>query len=1081
MKLVYANGQATGLEYLSRAVADAVTSIAVEERGGRVFVVIPDQMAVTVEDALSRVTHPSAQFDYDVVSFRRLADYIFRSKGGVYYRFADKAAETVTMWRTLSSVSPHLLHYKSAVTPDTVPTLLSAVEELKSSMVSPEELMRASIKLADEGAPSSRIEKYIDIANIYETYNELLSETYDDRLEALTHAVERVHGTDFFTASSVFVYAFSGFTAQQSAMIAEMTRAHELTLIFPIPGDGHNIGVRHDFDGIAETRSRLHATAARMRVPFEIEYVNGTSDGDSDNYIPLLTETLWSGRSQLTDDVPDSVSVIEAASRRAEAEAAAIKISEAVRAGLRYRDIAVCTGSVENYSGIVDAVFDAYSIPYHMSYRAPVEKMPLASALLAALRTVIYGWRTDDIITYIKTGLTGLSPDEEDELILYMRTWSIGGRRFRDPDGGAWAMNPDGYTVTWTERGHTVLAGVNKSRTVVAELLEELADAFIDSTDAKAKTSAVRTFLERIASNDAGSNAERLPDIITDALYAVEATPGAIKNTDYFTCLRLVLDTLSVGSIPSRTDEVQISNTIGMRGRGCRLVIMMGCADGELPAFGAGGFFTESERVSLEGVGVSVGESAEYKSAMELYNLTRCISFGENVIFTYRTPENDTLPTVISRVCAIFPNVRREKFDGVTSADLIYSIAGAAGGFTRIKDSCERAAATAELSGIPAVHRVLDGMNTPISASYETVSDEVADSLFGGNISFSQSRLESFVSCKFGFYCSYVLGLRERARARIDYANIGTFIHAVLEKIFSSGMITRADITDAELEHAADNIIADYMSLLFPNGSATARMRGLWRRLRRSVLVFLRTFRDEFAQSKFRPVLFEAPFGMGEGSMPPLKIKLDGGGYAQLRGIADRIDTYRDADGNLFVRVVDYKTGNKTFDREDMKEGHNLQLPLYLYTVCTDGGKYIDKLGGRSGDILVPAGFLYVGVRPSDTDAVGGVDVGIDESDAYERSRRLPRRGILLADESVLRAMDSELSGDYIPVRMKKDGKLTSESLKMLADSDGFDSIYRELEDTVRRICAEARSGDASAVQNSACKYCRSKAVCRRI
>ncbi len=1076
MKLVYANGQTAGLDYLSRAVADAV-AVAQCARGGRVFVVIPDQMAVTVEDALSRATPPSAQFDYDVVSFRRLADYIFRAKGGVFYRFADKAAETVTMWRAFSSVSGHLLHYKNSVTPDTVPSLLSAVEELKSSMVTPEDMMRAAIKLSGEGAPESRVKKYVDIANIYEAYDELLHDTYDDRLEALTHAVERVRGTDFFEHSRVFVFAFSGFTAQQSAMIAEMTSAQSLTLIFPIPGDGRDVGERHDFDGIAETRSRLRALAARCRVPFEIEYTGERKDG----CVSLLTDALWRGMTNLTYDVPDGVEIIEAVSRRGEAEAAAIKISAAVRAGLRFRDIAVCTGSVENYRGIIDGVFDAYSISYHMSYRAPVEKMQLASALLAALRTVIYGWRADDIVAYIKTGLTGLDPDDEDEIVLYMTTWNIGGRRFRDPDGGAWAMNPDGYTVDWTERGKQMLGRVNISRTAVAEPLEELADAFGDDTDAKVKTDAVRAFLERAASNAKDDTAERLPDIIADALDAVGNITGPIKAADYFTCLRLVLDTLSVGTIPSRTDEVQISDTIGMRGRGCRLVIILGCADGELPAFGAGGFFTESERMSLEGVGVTVGESAEYRSAMELYNLTRCVSFGENVVFTYRTQENGSLPTVIERVRAIFPNVEHVKFNGVTSADLIYSTSGAVSGFTRIKNGAERDAAVAELYGIPAARRVIDGMSTPISASYEAVSDETAKSIFGGSISFSQSRLESFVTCRFGFYCAYVLGLQKQARARIDYANIGTLIHAVLEKIFSSGMITREDVTDGELERSADGIIADYMTLLFPRGSQNARMRGLWRRLRRSVLVFLRTFRDEFAQSKFRPVLFEAPFGMGEGSMPPLKIGLDGGGYAYLRGVADRVDTYRDADGHLYIRVVDYKTGQKTFSPNDIKEGHNLQLPLYLYTICADGESRVESLGGKKGDILVPAGFLYVGVRPSDTDAGGGVGVGIDEDDAYERSRRLPRRGILLADEHVLRAMDSSLSGEYIPVRFKSDGTPYADSISSLADGDGFDAIYRDLEDTVRRICAEARSGDASAVPGDACEYCRSKAVCRRV
>ena len=1064
MKLTYTPGIAAGLEYLART----VSACADAER--HVWVIIPDQMAVTVEDSLSQTASPSAQLYYDIVSFRRLADYIFRSVGGLSYHYADRAAETVVMWRALSACRDSLQVYGNSATPETVPVMMRAVEELKQSMVPPEELMRAAIRLEGDGVNAA---KYIDIANIYEVYDELLSESYDDRLSVLTSAVERIRGGNFFAGSDVIVFAFSGFTAQQCAMIREAARsARECEVVFTVPGDARLIGRRPEFDGISETRDRMRAVAGAANVPLSVEVIpRGDESG-----IDTLVDALWGAGGKISDDVPEDIKIIEATSRRGEAEATAIEISRAVRGGMRYRDIAVCTGSVENYRGIIDTVFESYSIPLHMSYRVRVEEMPETAALMAALRVVTGGWRRDDIAAYIKTGLSGIEIDAEDELLLYLSTWNIGGRRFYDPDGGAWSMNPDGYTARWTEEGGQMLAGVNESRRIVAAPLLLLAEAFSDKTDAKTKTSAVRDFLSSLPDTDDAARSQ-LVDVVSDALTAVEISSpeGAIKAQDYMSCLRLVVDTLSVGTIPGRTDEVEISTTIGMRGAGHKLVIMLGVADEELPASGGDGFFTEAERLALEGAGITVGESSGYRSAMELYNFSRCAADAkEKLVFTFRTPKGDeAYPAVIERIRELYPAVETVKFKGVLSAEDIYSGTGAISKFTRLPDAALRFAVMEEMADAPEMRRVLAGLQTPISTEYAAVSESTAAKLFGGDLYFSQTKLEGAVSCRFGFYCSYILGLREKKRAEIRANDVGSFIHAVLEKIFSSGLIVRDDVSDEELAEAADGAIGEYIAALCPREENRARQRELFRRLRRSVLLFLRSFREEFAQSLFRPVLFEMPFGMGGDGMPPMRIDLGGGGSAYLRGVADRIDTYRDGEGNLYVRVVDYKTSREMPSLAKISEGHNLQLPLYLYTICNDGD--VRALGGEEGDVLVPAGFMYVGVRPEDINAEVGAE------DVTEDTRKLPRRGILLADERVLRAQDSGLSGNYIPVSFNKDGSPSAASVGSLSDGEGFERLYGELISTVRSISAELRSGSADTAEDvNACTYCSARAVCRR-
>ena len=66
-------------------------------------------------------------------------------------------------------------------------------------------------------------------------------------------------------------------------------------------------------------------------------------------------------------------------------------------------------------------------------------------------------------------------------------------------------------------------------------------------------------------------------------------------------------------------------------------------------------------------------------------------------------------------------------------------------------------------------------------------------------------------------------------------------------------------------------------------------------------------------------------------TLAPIKLKLADGSLVSLTGIIDRVNVLK-KDGEVYVRVVDYKTGAKEFSVSDAKEGLNLQLLIYLFT-----------------------------------------------------------------------------------------------------------------------------------------------------
>ena len=192
----------------------------------------------------------------------------------------------------------------------------------------------------------------------------------------------------------------------------------------------------------------------------------------------------------------------------------------------------------------------------------------------------------------------------------------------------------------------------------------------------------------------------------------------------------------------------------------------------------------------------------------------------------------------------------------------------------------------------------------------------------------------------------------------------------------------------------------------------------------------------------------------------PIRLESENG-CVELRGKVDRVDTYEDGEGKIYIRVADYKTGSKKFELSNVEKGRDLQMLLYLFSICENGKK-------KYGDNLSPAGVMYVSVRPSAQD----VDLGVIAPEEKNKNS-----GLLLDNDEVLTAMEPSLEGRFIPVSVGKGGKKKG----TLISEEAFASLKEDVVKTVLAACDELRSGKADACpeDKSACEYCKMHAVCR--
>ena len=188
------------------------------------------------------------------------------------------------------------------------------------------------------------------------------------------------------------------------------------------------------------------------------------------------------------------------------------------------------------------------------------------------------------------------------------------------------------------------------------------------------------------------------------------------------------------------------------------------------------------------------------------------------------------------------------------------------------------------------------------------------------------------------------------------------------------------------------------------------------------------------------------------------------------------MDCY-EKEGKVYVRVVDYKTGSHEHSLDNIALGIDMQMFLYLFSICRSGNASLFTGNKKESCELVPAGVLYQPSRltlSKKASMSGAVDA------VTHAERTLIRSGVLLKDDMILNAMEKGLEGKYIPV---KDSSSSSKDID-LKTLDEFGEILKTIETTILEIGTKMKSGVASAspMKNKvadACQYCSMYPVCR--
>lgn len=1028
-----------------------------QKKGNRILIV-PELISHETERRLCAAGGDIASRYAEVLSFTRLARRVSDDLGSAARECLDNGGRVVAMAAAARQLSSRLKAYASVETkPEFLTGLLDAVDEFKRCCISSDDLKRAA-----EETEGSLAQKLEELALLMEGYDSLCSRGKRDPRDQMTWLLEQLEEGTYGQEHVFYIDGFPDFTRQNLAILEHLIQVSpEVTVSLNCEQPDSSLLA---FEKAGQTAMEIYRMAERAGVEIQIETVP-----EYPVALGCVREKLFQGNIQ-NGAAQNCLKAIRADSPYQECMAAAKEIMARVSSGCRYRDITVVYTDPSLYRPLAELVFHRFHIPVYQSGTEEILQESVISTVLNALDAVFGGFDQRSVLRYLRSALSPLEPDTCDLVENYAIIWGIRGQKWLRP----WENHPEGLGKEWSEKAEKQLAFLNDCRERVMTPLAALQAGFRGAKDLRGQVDALCQFLEEIGLEQrleelagemdaAGDNrsAQILNQLWEILLSALEQMYDVLGDSSwepehFLRLLRLLLSQYDVGTIPPVLDAVQMGPVSAMRCHEEKHLILLGAEEGKLPGYtGSTGVLTDQERVELRQLGVPLtggameGIQAEFA---EIYGVfcgatesIRVLCSGEQPSFVFR------------RLCEISGS--EEKF----ADPLGFAQADGGEAATYLAGFGEKA--TAVRLGLAEEY---ESAREKRNHDLGKVKPERIRQLYGSTLQLSASQIDRQAECKLSYFLKYGLRAQERKEAAVDPAEFGTYVHAVLENtarcVREMGGFHQVSLE--ETQKIARRFSEEYAKQRFSQIDSQ-RVTYLFRRNIRELDMVVEELWQELSQSEFQPEGFEVGFGRDQ-DLPPIAIP-NHAMNAILRGFVDRVDIWNNGYSSYY-RVVDYKTGRKSFDYCDVFNGVGLQMLLYLFALRSSGSALL-------GQGAVPAGVQYFPARAPYLSADGRLDP------ECAREQRIKehwmRSGLLLQDDAVLQAMEP---GEN-PCRcysLKKDGTPKGD----LADREQMKLLRDYVFHILGKLVEDIASGDVTAnpytrgTSHDACTYCPYDPIC---
>lgn len=1035
------------------------------------LLLVPEQATSWAEGTVYRLLGDGAQRYVHVASFTGYAEDILTAHGGIAAKTLTDAGRAVYVRRAMDAVQDSLVCYKrQARNTNFCAMCAAAIKELKIAGAVPQQLSEIARGLQDGG-------RMQELSLIFAAYEALLQGTALDPSDRVSIAAQRLPCEEL-AATAVFIDDFSGFTAPEYAMLAKLLVAESCTVTLCC----NDLFAAEDyslFSPVRHTAARLRRLAAKNGVPVaNVQQLSADIRHAQTPQLAALNTTLAGNAAPCAGQ---AITFTEYAGVHAACHAVACHCVQQVRSGqYTYGQLAVVCRDAKKWAKSLQQAFAAAGVPVFIDEKATLEHTPPARFCRLALTLLRRGISTETMLQLAKTGICGIPAEDIALLENYAFTWALTAADWRS----AFTRNPEGFTEEFTQEAQAQLAQINAVRSALTAPVERflsigkkakakdicrglylLLQAFHADEHTLALADSLRNAGRQTLADDTLRTWNGMMELLSHmALLLGEDELDAAEMDDLFL---LMLRATELGSVPQTQDAVLFTSADRMRLDNPAVCFVLGVNQDEFPSqVGYSGLLSHADRAFLQENNIEMPGSYETRTLLERMMLYRTLTAPCSAVHI-----SCIAPAVCGAPCA---GALQEVLQCFTPQPLALAESAAAPTPAVALDMLGEAyrtnapftaslqAALAQQSlPYPAVLHTMQSVanNTPFA-----VAPAAMEKLLGERLTLSPTRVESYHHCRFAYFVEYGLGIRPRRAAEISPLTNGNLVHYILEQVLRTAGEAFADMPQNELQTLANTVTDSYIAAAMPG--VGARFAQLLERIKNNVYLFLLYMQEEQRQSSFHPVAYELPIGTGAQDIQPVTLTAPNGHTVRVVGKIDRVDVMQ-REGGSYIRVVDYKTGTKKFDLAEVYCGLNMQMLLYLFTLCKNGESRFPS--------PLAAGVLYLKADPA---PVSETRSSAKDTPTYALD------GIILDDAAVIHGMNRSETQRFLPLTYNKNGTVRS-GKKMLASLAKLGNIEHHIEDMLVQMASGLYAGEIAAVplcnkdKTGPCDYCEFRCICR--
>ena len=1095
LRIIYGRSGTGKSNYIFNEIAENIND------SRKKYIITPEQFSFSAEkELLEKVNskwNVNSVINAEVLTFNRMAYRAFQEIEGASKVSLSKSGKAMLVYDILQKGKED---YKFLTkSNNNIDLVLNQINEFKKHGVS---ISDVEILRGEVGSSNKYLnQKLEDLYKVYNKYEEKLGTSFIDSNDNLTTLVTLLDEIHDYDDKDIYIDEFTGFTKQEYEIIKKLLlKANRITI--SVCSDEIDNNVLNDSDIFYSTKitiNKLIKLAKDNNVEVEDSIKFDSSKRFKNKELEYLEKNIYENIYEKYDSSQDNIKLFLANNRYSEIENIAKEIIKLLRdENYRYKDIAIITKNSEVYASLIKVLFDRYKIPAYIDEKKSINQNVVIKYILSILDILSKNWSYESVFNYLKSGFVDIEEDDIYLLEEYVLKWNIKGNKW--------------YKEEWNFHDEDVFGQEEIQR--LRELRKRIVSPILDLKQNFGRVKTVReittNLYEFLIKNEIDKKIEKEISYLEEngMLNIASEYKGSwdilMKSFDeiimlfddenitfekYIEMIKIAIQNEDLGTIPQGIDEVIVGDISRTRNHKIKVLFIIGLNDGVFPSVNkAEGFLNDKDRNIIKECGIELAKDTLENIYEDNYNIYKAFSTAEEKLFlSYVSSDNEgksLRPSIIiNKLKKMFGRNLVEESD-IVNHDYFISTRDASFDelLMAIRDFANNKEISKEWIEIykkyrdddnykDALKRSLDALN--YSNIAERLSRENLDKLYNGKLITSVSKMETYQNCPYSYFLKYDLRLNDKDTSKVEAVDTGTIMHDVIDKFFlrlDENKSLVSELSDEEIENIILEIIDEVISLdRYYIFRSNEKYMHLVKRLKKVVLMSMKCIVRSIKYSSFEVFGHEVEFGENA-KYKPIKLYTKSGELVEITGKIDRIDVAKTEDGN-YVRIIDYKSSEKSVDLNKVKAGLQIQLLTYLNETC------------KQEDFL-PAAALYFKLD----DPINKSKISEEELEETIR-KQFKMKGLILADVKVIKMMDNTLeegkTSDMIPAGLTARGEINGNSTKSGISENSFRNLQKYMDKITTKISEEILSGKIDikpvyyvAGKRTACEYCKYKSIC---